>query len=439
MYIAWIYIRELPCSGPSFVVREMENDTIVLYSPPYESCYDPKLSNDSITSEYWNAADVKPELKIVTAFTATVLLLYLVVGLPSNVILIISIISKHLKEPTHILLLNLAISDMLVCTIFMPFGIVSGYAGGFIFGSNDQMRCQLCQFVGLVFTALSVTSLNTLGLISMDRFLYIKFPLSYPRYVTASKTVFIIILVWLFSVLQSVPPLFGFGSIRYSYWTSLCLIRFYGRTSVTENAYFVLLVILALIPMVVMLVTNAWIIIIVRIQIKKLYKTRRSFGNKRQLQNHQQSMRTEINKAKNKKQLALFKAFGTILIANMITWVPLIILAAISTGRNYDVPFGFYTFVFLTFTSHSILHPIIEGCFIPELKKDFRKVLCPCNKRDRTSINIDAVDDDGRSYCCLRYLDVCSFALLYGSQDVIDTASSHTSEGNHSNSVTRDS
>ena len=386
----------------------------------YMGCNDANLSEDSITSKYWDTASISPELKITSIVMATILLLFLIIGLPSNVILIISIICKHLKQPTHILLLNLAISDVLVCIIFIPFGIVSGYAGGFVLGSNDRLRCQVCQFNGLIFSAATIASLNTLGLISIDRFVYFKYPLSYHRYVTATKTVFVILLVWLFSAVQSILPLFGFGAIRYSYSTCSCQVYLYGRTHITENVYYmVLLILFGLFPVITMVVINVWIIIIVRKQIKKLYKTRRSFGNKGELKIHQQSLRKEISKTKNKKQLALFRAFGTIIIANMITWVPVIILTIIYLTADQDngVPFGFKIFTFLSFISHSILHPIIEGCLIPELKSNFMKILCPCKKRVRASLNIDAVDDDRRSYWCLRCLDICSFALLSGSQD----------------------
>ena len=402
----------------------MENNSTdsTSYFPLYVGCTDANLSEDSLTSVYWDTANISSELKITSIVMATILLLFLIIGLPSNVILIISIICKHLKQPTHILLLNLAISDVLVCSIFIPFGIVSGYAGGFVLGSNDRLRCQVCQFNGFVFSAVTIASLNTLGLISIDRFVYFKYPLSYHRYVTATKTVFVILLVWLFSAVQSILPLFGFGTIRYTYSTCSCMVYLYGRTHITKNVYYMLLlVLLGLFPVITMVVTNVWIIIIVRKQIKKLYKTRRSFGNKGELKNHQQSLKKEISKTKNKKQLALFRAFGMILIANGITWVPVIILTIIylTANQDDDVPFGFIIFTFLSFISHSVLHPIIEGCLIPEIKTSFKKVLCPCEKRNRARKCIDALENERRSDWCLRCLDICSFALLSGSQDMM--------------------
>ena len=145
------------------------------------------ISKNSITTEYWDQASINHDFKVASIVLATILLFFLIIGLPSNVILIINII-KDLKLPTYILLLNLAIADVLVCAIFMPFPIVSGYAGGFIFGNSDKVRCQVCQ-LGIIYTGLSIASLNLLALISLDQFLYIKFPLRYHLYVTPKRTI----------------------------------------------------------------------------------------------------------------------------------------------------------------------------------------------------------------------------------------------------------
>lgn len=407
--------------------------------PAYRSCEDANISGNSITPEYWDTASISQDFRMSSLAVATILLLFLVIGLPSNVILIVSIISKHLyREPTHILLLNLAIADLLVCLLFMPFGIVSGYAGSFVFGNSDKMRCQVCQF-GLVYTALSVASLNILGLISIDRFVFIKYPLHYGRYITTTTTVLAIAFVWFYSAAQSVLPLFGFGQIRYTYSACMCQLYLDGSTNLTKNIYYVvLLVLLGLIPVAVMIVSNTWIIVIVNVHIKKLYVIRRSLGNRRQLRNHQLSIRKEVTKSKNRKQLGVLRAFGMIFIANLITWLPLILLTVFSfTVDETSIPIVIYVLVFLSFISHSILHPIIEGCFIPELRTSFKKIVCSCKDkclrknikdsvthRSTASINIslggtvDNGDAGWSSRSCRSCLDLCNFALLPESQEM---------------------
>ena len=375
------------------------------------SCMDANISRDAITNEYWDQASINHDFKVASIVLATIVLIFLIIGLPSNMILIISII-KHLKLPTYILLLNLAIADVLVCAMFMPFPIVSGYAGGFIFGNSDKVRCQVCQ-LGIIYTGLSIASLNILALISIDRLLYIKFPLRYHSYVTPKRTIFSAILAWLFSSVQAILPLIGFGEIRYTYSVCFCLVSFIDSTHGTNNIYYIMLIaILSLVPIITIIVTNIWIMIIVREHFKKLHRIRKSFRNKRGLKEHLQKIKTEITETKNKKQLAILRVFLTIVCANAITWVPTVILAFMHLKKD-DWPIGLFILVFLTFISNSIIHPIVEGYFIPELRKSFKKILCPC-RIGHTVTNIDTMDDKKgwSSSWCSRCLEICSFAVL---------------------------
>ena len=81
------------------------------------------------------------------------------------------------------LILNLAVSNLLTCALIFPFTIITGIAGEFIYGASDHVRCQICQ-LGVVYLVLTFVSLNSLALISVDRFLYIKKPLHYNMMVT---------------------------------------------------------------------------------------------------------------------------------------------------------------------------------------------------------------------------------------------------------------
>ena len=95
------------------------------------------------------------------------MLLFVLIGLPANAVIIVSTLRKSRKDITRILLLNLAVSDFLVCLLVMPFTVVAGFAGGFIFGNSDYIRCQVCQ-TGVIFMILTILSVNILGLISVD-------------------------------------------------------------------------------------------------------------------------------------------------------------------------------------------------------------------------------------------------------------------------------
>ena len=138
------------------------------------SCKDDNISRSSITPEYWDSAGISEAYKVNSFALAVIMLIFLLIGLPANATIIVTIIYRKLyKETTYILLLNLAISDFLVCLLVLPFQIIAGFAGGYIFGESDYRRCQVCQ-AGLILTALTVFSINMLAFMSIDRFVFIK-------------------------------------------------------------------------------------------------------------------------------------------------------------------------------------------------------------------------------------------------------------------------
>ena len=79
---------------------------------------------------------------------------------------------------------------------------------------------------------------------------------------------------------------------------------------------------------------------------------------------------------RNKKQVALMRTFGAILIGNFTSWAPVIVHIFVTIFVDLIlIPLGFYSFVLLTFLLHSIIHPLVEACFIPEIRRTFKTVL----------------------------------------------------------------
>ncbi len=61
-----------------------------------------------------------------------------------------------LQDPTYILVLNLVISDLLLCGLILPFNIQSSLNREFSLGQSDYARCQSCQTIGALFVILRV-------------------------------------------------------------------------------------------------------------------------------------------------------------------------------------------------------------------------------------------------------------------------------------------
>ena len=110
------------------------------------------------------------------------------------------------------LLLNLAMANLLLVMLVMPFIIISGIRGEYAFGGTDKVRCSVCQ-VGIVNIILLWVSLHTIALMSVERFTYLKKPLRHNSIVTPKITVAAIVSVWVLSIGLAIPTLFGFGEI----------------------------------------------------------------------------------------------------------------------------------------------------------------------------------------------------------------------------------
>lgn len=333
------------------------------------SCADGSgLSSTSVTTDYWDSSN--GETKIAAHVTAAITLCFMLVGLPSNLLLIVSILWQRLyTQPTYILLLNLAIVDFLLCLLMLPFIVVSGFAGEFNFGNSDIVRCKICQF-GIILAALLLLTIHILSLLSVDRLIFIKYPMKYHKIVTACRVHVIMISLWLSSIFFSSFPLFGFGDLAYSPNVAICIVKFTGETKLARNIYYpVFLAIICLVSISVLFSSNIWIGCIVQKHLKKIYNIKKNlYGNENEFV---RQIKGKYTKTKHLKQLQFIKVFGAIFIANIITWIPLIVRVFYSVVTDSNTSTALQILVYVSVISVVVVHPVIQACLIPELRKLF--------------------------------------------------------------------
>lgn len=330
------------------------------------SCLNGDLSRNSITLEQWQMHET---IQDGAPAIAAVMILFLLVAFTSNAFILVSMLWQGLlHQPAHILLFNLAITDLLVSITIMPFTITSGITREFVFGESDYVRCKVCQ-TGMIFTVLSSVSLHTLALLSLDRFLFIFLPFHYKKLVTAKRVAVTLLAVWVLCIVLSVPPLFGFGEIKFATSVGNCFVSFFGETHLTKNIYYILLILLeALIPVIVLIVTNVWLLCLMRRHFAHVLRARKSLTAAEKAE-RRKSIREKVYKQHNHQQLQLLRVFGAVFLSNFITWLPALALALAAMVVDFDtVPAGVIAFVYLTYISHSVFHPLIEACFIFQLR-----------------------------------------------------------------------
>ena len=190
--------------------------------------------------------------------------IFLVVGIPSNILVIAAILkNKLLSQHTHLLLLNLAVSDLFVYVLVMPFNIVTSLTGRFIIGSTDYVRCQFCQAFIITIIMMIFLSLFTVASMSVDRLIYIKYPLKYPKIVTFKRMIVVMLIAWTLCIFIGLPPVFGVEEIGYSKIVGTCSIILHSSIREAYSVYSIcLLVCVAISPFITTVVANLWLFVI---------------------------------------------------------------------------------------------------------------------------------------------------------------------------------
>ena len=360
------------------------------------TCPDSNLSHDVVTDDWWLLEDDQRTNGLVIFIIS---MIYIFIGMPANVFIIVCVLRMKLYEqPAMIALMNLTLVDLLLCAIVLPFNIIPGIAGEFVLGNSDFVRCKVCQ-IGIFYITLSLASLFSVTMVSVDRFLFIKIPLLYDKFVTVRRMIIVVLITWFVCILISVLPILGFGRIYFSKYVATCTID----TS-ADRGYVLLLVGVSLIPLSILAVTNVWVVNIVRKQLRRIYQAYRTCSSDVQRQQLSYQINKRIKCRRNQKQLNLIRIFLAIFFVDIFTWIPILILLVLTATIRIDqVPIWYTSFSFLTLTSQAVLHPILEAFMVSEIKEVIVK-LCKYKDIGHSQSNSDNQNEywpepDGKEPC----------------------------------------
>ena len=317
-------------------------------------------STNSVTTSYWK---LKGEDAFDGYVTAIFFLLFILFGLPWNVLVLVTVVKKKLyRQPSILLLLNLIVTDIAFLVIPVPSLMVTGFAGEYIMGNTDWLRCQTCP-VAFETLTLMYNSLFTIVMMSVDRFLYIYKPLQYDRIVSKVWILVPILISWMVSISIGISSrLVGSRKIDFQPVFLACTVE--------NGIYFAItIIVIGFAALVVIVVCNAWIILIVLKNIKLIYANTALDNSK------QQALNKSVKKNRHKKQLYLFRTFGALLFSNVIAWLPFISILIALIITEYGVSHTTITVVFVLFNSQSVLHPLIQTICIPDVRESMKQTL----------------------------------------------------------------
>lgn len=265
------------------------------------------------------------------------------VGIIGNISVLLAFVTqRRLRTKINGFLVSLAISDLVITAISIPFEMEWHIRSEFIHGI---FICELIYTT--TFLTLTSSSLNLL-VISAYRYLTIAYPFFMKR-VTSSHAVVAIVVVWIYSGITAFLPLMGWRSVPTNTSGKSCNFSF------EVNFALFVFTVNWLLPAVLVFVFYGLIFRIARIHAIKIRKNQ---------------VLAEYERARS----PLFKGAKTlakIAAVYLICWFPYVIEVIVKiSGAPYALPYEVhYTFVFLCYASAAINPFLYAG-----LCKDFREV-----------------------------------------------------------------
>ncbi|XP_072287140.1 pinopsin-like [Pyxicephalus adspersus] len=195
-----------------------------------------------------------------TAHTLVAVLLGFILvqgSLYNSLVLLIFVKFEAVRTPINMILLNISISDLLVCLFGTPFSFAASVSGGWLIGHQG------CKWYGFCNSLFGIVSLVSLSMLSYERYLTVlkcqKVDASNYR-----KAWLCIIGSWLYSLLWTTPPLFGWSSYGLESSGTTCSVVWHSKSQ-NNVSYIVCLFLFCLVlPLLLMIFSYGHIVKVIR-------------------------------------------------------------------------------------------------------------------------------------------------------------------------------
>ncbi|CAL8332622.1 unnamed protein product [Lota lota] len=353
-------------------------------------------SRDDQTHASGNHTTCKPvEVDSQVIVVGVFLAIFILVAIVGNILVILSVLcNKHLQTVTNFLIVNLAVADLLLSIIVLPFSASLEVLGCWLFG---RVFCNIWAAVDVLCCTASILSLCV---ISIDRYIGVKHCLKYPTIMTERKAAVILVLVWLSSMVISIGPLLG--------WKEpppeddrICKITeepFYAIFSSLFSFYLPLMVILVMYFRVYVVARrttksleagvkrerNKSMEVVLRIHCRSVLGDVRPDGSKSNKHHpFRSSLSVRLMKFSREKKAA--KTLAIVVGMFILCWLPFFFLLPLGSLFPALKPSEtLFKVVFWLGYFNSCINPMIYPCSSQEFQRAFTRLLrCRCQRRRR--------------------------------------------------------
>ncbi|TRY99282.1 hypothetical protein DNTS_022830 [Danionella cerebrum] len=187
-------------------------------------------------------------------------------GFVNNFLVLVIFARFHvLRTQTNLILLNICVSDMLVCLFGTPLSFAASISGRWLTGVNG------CRWYGFANALFGIVSLASLAVLSFERYSVI-LHCSKAGTPDCKKAWFSISGCWLYSLVWTAPPLFGWGSYGPEGPGTTCSVQWSQRSPQTQSYVICLFIFCLLLPLLMMVYCYGKILIAIH-EVAKINQT----------------------------------------------------------------------------------------------------------------------------------------------------------------------